>query len=144
MAGQHIKMKAEITGLKELEKMLADASDKLERKVIRAAVKDLSEKLRQLIAAKAPSGTRQHTGASKALKRLRYSIEPGNTRLKKGWINNVLLANYYARFLEDGTEKIRAQPFVKPTIEEANAGLLQEFVDKLTKDIVRELEKRGN
>lgn len=144
MAGDYMKIKAEISGLTELDKMLEQASDKLERKVIRAAVKELSEKIRQLVSAKAPIGTREHTGYAKQFKRLRYSIEPGNARLRKGWINSFLLANYYARFLEDGTKKMKDQPFVKPTIDQANAGLLQEFVDKLTKDLVRELSKRGN
>lgn len=137
MAGKEFEVKIE--GLKELDKLLADASDRIEKKIIKRRVNELTEKIRQIVAARAPTGTKPHRGRLKNLPKLRVSFEPGSIRDRKGYITNVLLGNFYAYFLERGTKKMRAHEFIEPAIEEATAQLLPEFIDQLTKDLIKEL-----
>lgn len=114
-------MSVKIEGAKELEKKLLSFEPKLGRKIVRQALR----KAAKPILAKAKSLVPVRTGALKKSLRIRalkkrkhrYGVMVATS---EGWFVGM---EFYGAFVEFGTDKITAQPFVRPAFdaEKANA-----------------------
>lgn len=121
-------MSVEIKGLEELIKKLNDLPDKLEKKVIRAAVRQGAN----IIKDKAKRYVPVDKGD------LRDSIKVSGARAQKGVIAFRIRPTknkqkgksvFYGYFQEFGTSKMAAHPFMRPAYDEAGEDVLNKVID---------------
>lgn len=129
-------MSNEIKGLGELIKNLNSLPDKLEKKVIRAAVRKganiIRDKARQNV--QKDTGNLQKSIITSGVKvtgkiAFRVSLKQRKTKNSKD--------PYYGRFVEFGTSKTPAHPFMRPALDESESEVLEIVVN----DIKSNLEK---
>lgn len=153
----------QITGLADLEKRLLDFPDKLARNVLRGAIRAgavvIQKEARELV----PVSEKPHYLYSKRtaiMKRMGHHykaslIQPGS--LKKGikvkiaprksrtqpveyWVY-VSKALWYWKFIEFGTSKMSAKPFMRPAFDKMKGEALERIREYLAKRIDREAAK---
>ena len=129
-------MSNEIKGLGELIKNLNSLPDKLEKKVIRAAARKganiIRDKARQNV--QKDTGNLQKSIITSGVKitgkiAFRVSLKQRKTKNSKD--------PYYGRFVEFGTSKTPAHPFMRPALDESESEVLEIVVN----DIKSNLEK---
>jgi len=123
-------MSGEIKGLEELIKNLNSLPDNLEKKVIRAAVRQGANVIKD----KAKSYVPVNEGT------LRDSIKVSGSRAQKGVIAFRIRPTknkrkgksvFYGRFQEFGTSKMAAHPFMRPAYDEAGEDVLNKVIDTI-------------
>jgi HK97 gp10 family phage protein len=121
-------LNTEIHGLEEIIRKLNALPDKLENKVVRAAIRQGAN----IIKEKAKSYVPIDTGD------LKKSIKVTGTRYQKGKISFVIrpsgnkkkgVSVFYARFIENGTSKMHAQPFMRPAFDESGDEVLNKTIE---------------
>ena len=158
-----MKMKVEVTGGRELSralKTLGDESTPIGRRALRGSANGLRDELK----ASAPYAERSSTVKSWKLKRksrtgetrgtgdyghLRDNIRVTEERAR---IDNTILMRvhtgnaFWALFLEYGTKRMAAQPWMRPVFDRMGLGLINEIKDRVGAGIerkARQLEKKG-
>jgi HK97 gp10 family phage protein len=123
-----------IEGAKQLELKLKQLPKAVAKRVVRAAVSRASTPLMKAIRAAAPTDT----------KTLRKAV----TRKLKTRKNNTVavvgtkyMAAPHDHLVEDGTVNMDAQPFVEPTFEAMQTGLLRGVQGEIAKGIEQEAKK---
>jgi len=123
-------MSGEIKGLEDLIKKLNALPDNLEKKVIRAAVRQGANVIKE----KAKSYVPVDEGT------LRDSIKVSGSRAQKGIIAFRIRPTkkkgkgksvFYGRFQEFGTSKMAAHPFMRPAYDEAGEDVLNKVIDTI-------------
>lgn len=129
-------MNTEIKGLKDLIKNLNDLPVKLEKKVIRAAVRKganvVRDKARELVDKDTHNLQKSiiTTGVKVSGKiAFRVSLKQRKTKNAKD--------PYYGRFKEFGTSKMPAHPFMRPALDTSEG----EVLDTVVNDIKSNLDK---
>lgn len=138
-----------VEGLSDLKKAIAELTGDLKRKVIRAALRDAAKPMQRAAVVAAPMlkkdhphrlpGTLKKSIVTKASKRFRgqngeigvYISVAKRKRLggKAGARNP--FDPFYWRFLEFGTKKMSARPFLKPAFEANTHNAIQIFQARL-------------
>ena len=137
-----------ITGLKELQKALAELPQGIARNVLRGAVNAGATVIKTEAKARAPALTgvlkralyqKQIREKSNLLLQTFFvGVRQGKSskKTKKGVIDA-----FYARFVEFGTSKMPARPFMRPAFESKKEAAVQAIKDYLTTRIPNEIEK---
>lgn len=123
-------MSSEIKGLEELIKNLNSLPDKLEKRVIRAAVRQGANVIKKKAQSYVPidkgdlkksikvSGEKAKPGV------IAFKVRPTGNK-KKG------ISVFYGRFQEFGTSKMPAHPFMRPAYDEAGEDVLDTVIDTI-------------
>lgn len=129
-------MSNEIKGLEDLIKNLNALPAKLEKKVIRAAVRKGANIVRDKARQNVPKDTGNLqksiiTSGAKVSGKIafRVSLKQRKTKNSK--------EPYYGRFIEFGTSKMPAKPFMRPALDESE----WEVFDTVVSDIKSNLDK---
>lgn len=160
-------MRAEVTGLDEIKKVMSKLSEDIAVKTTRSALRESAlivkkEAIRRfdenwhtrtgnlkasikVVKRKKMNGKRldKHhpvyaVMAKRVWKRKRYKDSKGNTTTVKGLVAD----GYYAKFLEYGTSKIVAKPFLRPAGESKKDEAFAHFKKALLKKAKKIVEKR--
>ena len=123
-----------VTGLQELNKVLDQIPEKLQKKYLRKSLAELARDLMIQLKAKV-SRSEAHKITKSAPLPLWQSIELGGSGGSKGWVRRKIKSNYYARFLEFGTVRMSARPFVRPTVDSVGDQKVQQVCDNLARQI---------
>ena len=129
-------MSTEIKGLEGLIKTLNSLPDKLENKIIRAAVRKGANVVRDKARQNVPKDTGNLqksiiTSGAKVSGKIafRVSLKQRKTKNSKD--------PYYGRFVEFGTSKMPAKPFMRPALDESE----NEVLDVVVNDIKSKLSE---
>jgi HK97 gp10 family phage protein len=157
-----------IQGLSELMKAMQELPKALEKKVMRQAVgagailirktaQDLVARRTGLIAKairvsfnkreSTPGRIVYHVFVSKKVKGMkRYRYRPGNWKNPVGYtgkVEDVMWDAFYWRFLEFGTVKMAAKPFMRPAFDSINREAAEVIKGKLADGIEKEAANLG-
>jgi HK97 gp10 family phage protein len=117
-------MNIKIDGAKELEKKLLSFEPKLGRKVVRQALRKGAKVIQSAAKSNVPvkSGALKKSIKVRALKKRRQSYGV-MVATSEGWFKG---DEFYGAFLEFGTSKMPAKPFVRPAFdsEKGNAEMI--------------------
>jgi HK97 gp10 family phage protein len=144
---------AEVTGLRELERNLNQLAEAVARKVLRKAARDAMGKMKTKIQAAAPVGRkplrkgrtiRLSEGILMGIKIVGEGVHGASIRVVVGlrkrprerWVG-------YGRYVEFGTVKIAAHPWMRPTWDSNKDQLLTDFADNLEEGITDSAEALG-
>lgn len=127
-------MSLEIKGLKEIIDKLNALPPRLENKVVRASLRKGINQIRDLARSKAPVDT---GNLKKSIVTLGHR-ENGKIALKltvRQRKSKKAKSPYYAKFLEFGTSKMSAKPFLRPALDESEDKVLDMVIDDIKKGI---------
>lgn len=136
----------EITGIKEFRKMASTLAPRQARNLARSTVHGVAGEIRKDMRKRAP---RDEGTLRKAIKAVRRRMQ-GNTAISDVRIEHgggVKNDAWYWHFLEFGTQRQSAQPFIQPTVSEMEPRLpaiwADQFGKKLEKALAREAKRQG-
>ena len=119
----------QITGLQELEKALLELPQALHGKVLNAAVREGAKEIRKEAQNRAPVGSVGHQVGKKGRKSYISNVRPGHlkrnikiriAKTSKGEAKGYVYVSwkaFYGRFLEYGTKRMSAKPFLRPAFD---------------------------
>jgi len=153
----------EIRGLKELEAKLEDLPKKVANKVLRTSLKKAAERVRAAMSQHAPEDSgflSEHFGVRTKILRalivgmayigpegkMDYPLAMGGYKertTKKGKVRRIgrIAVASVARFLEFGTSKMSAKPFMTQAFEQAKQAALQDLIDGIKQGIAETTKK---
>jgi len=136
----------EITGIEKFRKMTKDLAPRQARNLARATVQGVATEVAKQMRKKAPKDDGTLRKAIKARRRkMQGDVAMSDVRIEhgKGSKNDA----WYWHFIEFGTQKNSAQPFIQPTVAAVEPQLpgifAREFGKKLEKALAREAKKQG-
>jgi HK97 gp10 family phage protein len=143
----------QITGLSDLEKNLEQFSDRIAKNILRGAVSAGAAVIRNEARLKAPKDTGE-MARDIMIKRARDSrgsglityhvfVRTGKKSRLAGKKRNVNRDSFYWRFVEFGTAKMSAKPFMRPAFDTAKERAVQAIKEYLAARIDKEAAKRG-
>lgn len=127
----------EIEGLEECIKQLEEVLPKEARNLARSAVQGVAMQVRNEMRKKAP----RRTG------RLRRSIKAKRNRPHYDQVSSDVFVDnkaFYWRFVEYGTQKEAAHPFVQPTVEEIGPKIPDLFREQMGIKLERLMVRKAN
>lgn len=140
-----------VQGLKELQAALKDLPERIARNVLRGAVGAGAAVIRKEARGRAPvaTGTLKRAIYQKQIRELSSQVKQtfyvGARKGKKyryqGKKGTLSQDAYYARFVEFGTAKMAARPFLRPAFEAKKGEAVQAIKDYLAQRIPAEVEK---
>lgn len=123
-------MSSEIKGLEEVLKKLYELPTKLEKKVLRSAVRKGAVMIRDKARGYAPTDT---GNLKKSIVVMNKRID-GKIALKVGVLKRKSKNSkdpFYARFVEFGTSKMVAKPFMRPAFDASSDDVLEVVVNDI-------------
>lgn len=138
-----------ITGAKEMEKVLKQLPDHIARRVLKSAVMAGAKVIQDEAIANAPIGTREKTDwkgrkvGPGILKRSikRFEIKESDHSVTIGIGIKKGSRAFYGRFLEFGTSKLAARPWLRPAFDTKAPEALAKMGKALGKGIERAAKK---
>ena len=134
-----------IKGLKELNKELKSLPSDMRNKALAGATGAAARLIRDQAISNAPDDTgnlkgairsQKKKGRSKWVSKYQVNIKPkGKITILTRGKNRRSNSTYYARFIEDGTVKHPAAPFMRPAYQAKKEQAVQEFKRVLSKKI---------
>jgi len=155
-------MEVKITGLEEIKKALNQLPIEIQQKALRSAVSASAKVVVDEAIAKAPAGDtgnlkksiyryRSRSGSGTGRETYLVGVRKGkrayadtakNRRLNRvGKKYTVQGEAYYWRFLEFGTVKMQAKPFMRPAFEGSRSKILETMKQRLDKAIQDQAKK---
>jgi HK97 gp10 family phage protein len=148
----------EIQGLKELNKALRELPERIARNVLRASVSAGAAEIRKEVKAKAPVYTGPVSAGHPPPGTLKRAVYQKQARQLSSLIRQVFIVGvrtggrkkdkkgrsldaYYWRFVEFGTEKMAARPFMRPAFEAKKNAAIEAIRSYMAERIPREVEK---
>lgn len=132
----------QITGLKELRAMSEKVAPKVAMRLARNAVHKTAGQVRNAMRKRAP---RDDGTLRKAIHTKRRRGTPdtvvSDVRIAHG--NTVKHDAWYWHFIEFGTVKTAAKPFIRPTVDEFEQQIPKIFRDEFGKQLERQLAKEA-
>jgi HK97 gp10 family phage protein len=135
---------SQVTGLKEINKVLQQLPDTIERRVLQNAVNAGGRVILNAVKEKAPRHEGKQSAASKRYGTLVRNLRiQALTRVRRGmrgvrvWTKDA----FWAVFYELGTKRQPARPFMEPAFQEAQDWAVQAVKDKLVEGIEKEATK---
>jgi HK97 gp10 family phage protein len=152
---------AQVLGLKELHVALKELPDRIARNVLRGSVSAGAAVIRAEMKARAPVSTgpvSQGHPPPGALKKAVYQkqirelssllnqtfyvgVRHGKKEQKRGKNKDVNLDAYYFRFVEFGTSKMAARPFMRPAFEAKKNAAVEAMKSYMSERILKEVAK---
>lgn len=133
------KMEVKLEGLETLLEELETFPGKVERKYLRQALFDSAKPMEDKVKALAPVYSPSEGEAnSEHLKKyppgtLRNSVRLVARNARKGYVRVSLgVGPYYAKFIEYGTLKYSAKPFLRPSYDTEKNGILEKIKSGLS------------
>lgn len=137
----HITLK-KMEGLAELQRAMDELAEDMRGKVARAGLRAGAEVIRKLAEAKAPKGTgnlkqnivaRRVRKPDRAMEQAIVTVRRGKVtaKQKERGIDDA----FYAYYVEHGTVKMGAKPFLRPAFEQGKEGAAEAIADRLRKRI---------
>ncbi|OFW68309.1 MAG: hypothetical protein A2Y74_05995 [Actinobacteria bacterium RBG_13_63_9] len=123
-----------IEGLPYMRAQFAELSNKAQRAVMRSALKQTGAVVVKAARAKVPVLT------GKLKKSIKSSVsvkEGGLSYVDIGWGKDA----FWGLFVEKGTSKRSAHPFLRPALDESHAAILQTFTEALNQQIQKQTAK---
>jgi HK97 gp10 family phage protein len=130
-----IETKVTIKNGNELWNALTAVSEKFAKKALRAALYAGSEVIRLEIGKRAPKDTGRLEAHIAAKTTISAKQEAGKTQIGPG------RSAWYAGFLEFGTRKMAARPFIRPAFDSVKQAALNAFVNKMREIFNEEMSK---
>lgn len=124
----------QITGLKELDRALQELAWPASRRALRKGMRQGANIVRDEVRNKAPVRTGN----------LKRSIRTRERREENGWMRfavEVRRRAFYGRFLEYGTSKMTAKPFIRPAASEKADVAVEHMRDALAEAIEIEMQR---
>lgn len=136
----------EITGIEEFRKMTSDLAPRQARNLARSTVQGVASEVAKQMRKKAPRDNGTLRKAIKAKRRkMRGDVAISDVRIEHG--SQAKNNAWYWHFVEFGTQKQTAQPFIKPTVTEIEPQLpeifTREFGKRLERALAREAKRQG-
>lgn len=135
----------ELVGLEELERTLGDVAPRVAYNIMRNTVVDMARDVRDEMKRRVPKDTGTLRKAIKAYRpRARPPIVEAHVYITHG--KNVKYDAYYWHFLEWGTVKEPAQPFLTPSVEafrQRQPRIMREKFGKQYEKAMQRLAKKG-
>jgi len=139
-----------ITGLDEFQKVLDRLAPAVSKRLLRKAMRNAANVWREEIVRRAPRLAKHKQGGTNP-KKWRYAGElAGLIGMKSSTPGNEMEGTvrvgptrrpFWALFLEFGTRKMRARPFIRPAYESKKAAVLAKFVEEGRKIVAAEAGK---
>jgi HK97 gp10 family phage protein len=128
-----------IKGLKELDDALRALPDEMQATPVRAGLKAAGKFLAEGMALRAPRDpvVEGVTLANEIVSRARVSTARDTAAVEVGPSK----AAFYGRFLEMGTEKMRARPFMRPTLDQDGQSAIAVFASHMRDGLERAAKK---
>lgn len=155
-------IEVKLVGIEDLKRALADAPKQIRTKAVRGALREAGKVIQSAARAAAPvlavptprrkPGTVKKNIVVRASKFARQTGDEGvyiNVRGIRGKARVAKLGRagaanpndpYYWRFVEMGTKKLAARPFLRPAAESKG----QEAIDKFMTSVIPQIEKLNN
>lgn len=143
-------MASQLEGVKELTGKLTELGAKLAVRELRGTVKAALEEAEHLARARMPQGSEPHktyrgrlVSPGFALSTLHIEV---STNKRTGAVVATLgvgrEAFYIVQFVELGTSKMEAQPWLRPAFEQSQDGMLRKIADELRKRVEKIARRR--
>lgn len=138
-------MTMKVIGIEEVDKILSDIAPRHANNLMKATIHGVAGEIRDTAKKKAP---KDEGTLKRAIKAKRRRSRPGKpvseVRVEHG--NDARHDAFYWRFLEYGTIKHEAVPFINPSIEYVRTNMVniirEQFGKKLEKSLARERKKQ--
>lgn len=124
----------QITGLRELDDALRELAGPAARRAMRKGMRQGANVVRDEAKARAPKDTGN----------LKKSIRTRERREEGGWMRYAIEVRrraFYGRFLEFGTSKMAAKPFLRPAAENKTAEAVERMRDAMGEAVLIEMQK---
>lgn len=118
-----------VGGLKELSEALDNLTSKMQGKAVRRSLKAAAEPMVKAARSNAPVETGALRKSIKASTSVRLARGVAQTKISYG------KAQFYGQFVELGTSKMPARPFLRPAFDSTKGESADEFKDVLRKAI---------
>ena len=132
----------EVEGAKELNRTLADIMPAEARRIARRSVVAVAKKVRDTARQNAPRAGGTLRKAIRSAKR-KAGRDEANAAVHVTTGNEARNDAFYWFFVEFGTRKQAAQPFIQPTIKEWEPKAPSAFADEWWGQFQKEMEKRA-
>jgi len=126
------KVEFKIEGIKEAIKAFNELPLTVENKILKGTILKVARELQSAVVRRAPVG---FTG------KLADGIKTSTQGLKGKLAINVIVKAFYSRFLEFGTSKMAAKPFMRPAFDESLPQMEAAFAEALTRGVKKEVKK---
>ena len=130
-----------ITGAKELDKLLKMLPQRMSRKIVRAALRKAARPMLKDAKAGIPKKSKQNSGKTRRDLKIRnipnskpLAVAIAGSRAKNG-------RDYIMRFLEFGTVKQTARPFLRPAFDKNAEKALRILVEEIKTRLLKEAAK---
>jgi len=120
-----------VENLPALQRDFADLTAKMQRQVLRAAL----QKSARLVARSAKQKVPRRTGALQKAIGTRTSVRSATAESTIGFNRKA----FYGRFIELGTSKMAAKPFLRPALDENQRQIVDTFIESINEGV----EKRS-
>jgi HK97 gp10 family phage protein len=130
-----------MTGAKELSKLLKKLPVKVEKNFMRQAVRAGARVVVKDARKRVPKNTGNLAKSlgvvSRRAKNITMSVKARSGKKQKN-------DGFYGRFIEFGTRKMAARPFLRPALESNVSNIIKAMADKLNQAIDKFVKKYGN
>lgn len=117
-----------VQNLPALQRDFSNLTEKMQRGVLRDALRSSA----RVVAASAKSKVPRKTGALQKSITHRVSVKArGSAEATVGF------TKFYGRFVELGTSKMAAKPFLRPALDESEGKILEAFRDAVSRGVER-------
>lgn len=127
-------MSTEIKGLKEIIDKLNALPPKLENKIVRAAVRKGANQIRDLARSKVSVDTGNIKKSIVTVGHKENGKIAVKVTIRQRKSKNAKRV-FYAKFLEFGTSKMNAKPFLRPALDESEDKVLDAVIDDIKNGI---------
>lgn len=124
-----------VQNLPALQRDFSQLTGRMQRGVLRDALRSAARP----VVASAKSKVRVRTGALKRGISQRVSVKPGTAEAIIGFRRD----EFYGRFVELGTSKMPAYPFLRPALDESQEKILEAFISAVNRGIERKTAALG-
>lgn len=136
-------MTMQIVGIDDVKKILNDIAPKHSKNLMRATVQGIASEMAKEAKKNAPRDEGTLKRAIKAKRKRSHSLQPiSEVIVTHG--RSVRFDAFYWRFLEYGTQKISAQPFIKPAEEKVGGEMDRHIVELFGKKLESKLKRERN
>lgn len=141
-------MRQQVIGLRELGEAMRDLSSEVANKLARRATASAARVVQKEAKRRVPVGEKPHKVGKKIVQPGNLQKNIGITRNKKSsftsrhdvkWRRD----GFYGLFLEFGTRKMAARPFMRPALEASRGKALEAIKKTLSTGIARARKKAG-